>query len=185
MTSTEQGAAWQADACTECRFEPTSVAPEQIAAEIEKVGTRFRAPLTRGLPGEDLPSLLRTRPAPETWSALETACHVRGVLEIFDERVRQVVEQDHPTFGWWEHEAAVTDEHYNEQDPAEVLDAINAAATVLATRLRSIPDGSWERTGERRDGEVFTAAGLGRFALHEANHHLLDVGRALRAARGR
>jgi hypothetical protein len=162
-----------------------SVAAEQLATEIEKVGGRFKAPLTRGLPGEDLSSLVRTRPDPDTWSALETACHVRGVLEIFDERVRQVLEDEHPTFGWWEHEAAVTAERYNEQDPAEVLDAISAAATVLATRLRSVPEGSWERTGERRDGEVFTVSGLGRFALHEASHHLLDVGRALRKARGR
>jgi hypothetical protein len=181
----EQGAAWQAEVCTECQFDPLGVAPEQIADQIEKVGGRFRAPLTRGLPGEDLDALLRKRPDADTWSALETACHVRGVLEVFDERVGQVLDEEHPTFGWWEHEAAVTDERYNDQDPAVVLEAITGAAAVLAARFRTVTGATWERTGERRDGEVFTVAGLGRFALHEANHHLLDVGRALRAARGR
>jgi hypothetical protein len=37
----------------------------------------------------------------------------------------------------------------------------------------------------RRSGELFTILGVGRFVLHEGHHHLLDVGRSLRAARGR
>jgi hypothetical protein len=32
---------------------------------------------------------------------------------------------------------------------------------------------------------LFTVLGAGRFALHEGTHHLLDLGRVLRSARGR
>ena len=38
---------------------------------------------------------------------------------------------------------------------------------------------------DRSLGEVFTVDSLARYGLHEAKHHQLDIGRGLRAARGR
>jgi hypothetical protein len=74
---------------------------------------------------------------------------------------------------------------YEKQPPAEVAAAIAANAAALAGTLTTVPEDGWDRTGTRRDGELFTVLGMGRFALHEGTHHLLDVGRVLRAARGR
>jgi hypothetical protein len=176
---------WQREVCDECKFDPSAFAPADLAEEIERVGSRYKAPLSRGLPGEDLGELVRTRPQPDVWSALECACHVRDVLGVLELRTRQTLVEDHPTYTVWDHEAAVDDDHYNDQDPAAVLEDLSTRATAYATALRSVPADGWDRTGERVDGVVFTVAGLGRFALHEGSHHLLDVGRALRAARGR
>ena len=74
---------------------------------------------------------------------------------------------------------------YEKQPPAEVAAAIATNAAALAATLEAVPEDGWDRTATRRDGELFTVLGTGRFVLHEGTHHLLDIGRVLRAARGR
>jgi hypothetical protein len=171
------------DPCPECQFDGGTVT--DVAGEIDALGRKFSAPLTRYLPGEDGPALLRTRPAPEVWSPLEYACHVRDVLDLFEQRTRAMVADPGVAFGWWDHEAAVTDDAYNDEDPAAVAAAIADAATRYAETLRSLTDAEWAASGERRGGEIFTVDSLARYGLHEAKHHQLDIGRGLRSARGR
>ena len=130
-------------------------------------------------------SILVARPLPGVWSALAYACHVRDVLAVFDGRIGRMLAEDAPDLGWWDHEAAVEADAYEKQAPAEVAAALAANAAALSATLAAVPDGGWERTGIRRGGEAFTVLGAGRFVLHEGTHHLLDIGRVLRAARGR
>jgi hypothetical protein len=177
------GVRWQSERCPECAFEPEKYAPGDLPAAVAGLGRRYRAPLERLLPGETT-DILRARPLPGTWSALAYVCHVRDVLALFDGRIRRMVAEDDPDLGWWDHEAAVEADAYDAQDPVEVAKALEANAGGLAATLSGVPDGAWERTGWRA-GDVFTVLGAGRYALHEGHHHLLDLGRVLRAARGR
>lgn len=173
--------------CPECRFDPASMDPpgpdSPVAAELGAIGRKVQAPLTRGLPGEDLAALLGTRPDDGTWSPLQYACHLRDVLVLFEERTRAMVADDGVRFGWWDHEAAAED--YPGSDPAQVAAELSAAAGTYAATLASLTAPQWAATGSRRDGEDFTVHSLAVFALHEARHHLLDIGRGLRSARGR
>ncbi len=169
--------------CPECRFDPGAVA--DVAGEIEALGRKFAAPLTRFLDGEDGAALLRRRPEPEAWSALEYACHVRDVLELFEDRVQAVAASPGIRLGWWDHERAAADGDYASSDPSVVADQIAAACISFASTLRSLTPEQRLQVGERRPGEVLTATELAVFALHEAKHHQLDIGRTLRAARGR
>ena len=171
------------DPCPECGFDPAATA--DVAAEIDALGRKFAAPLTRYLPGEDGPALLRTRPEPGTWSPLEYACHVRDVLRLFEERTRLMVAEPGVRFTPWDHEAAVTDDAYDAEDPAVVADELVAATSAYAATLRALDPSEWAASGERADGAVFTVDSLARYGLHEAKHHQLDIGRGLRAARGR
>jgi DinB superfamily len=180
----ELGARWQSQRCPECAFDPNGVSAADLPAAVAGLGRRYQAPLTRLLPGEDA-SLLVAHPLPGVWSALAYACHVRDVLAVFDGRIERTLTKDTPALGWWDHEAAVEADGYEEQSPAEVAAAIAANAAALSATLAAVPDEGWDRTGTRRDGELFTVLGAGRFALHEGTHHLLDIGRVLRAARGR
>lgn len=182
--SEELGARWQAERCPECAFDPNAFGPAELPAAVAGLGRRYQAPLTRFLPGED-ESILLARPSPDAWSALAYACHVRDVLSIFDGRIGRMLAEDAPELGWWDHEAAVEADAYEKQAPAEVAAALAANAAALSSTLAAVPDDGWERTGTRRDGELFTVLGAGRYALHEGTHHLLDIGRVLRAARGR
>src|SRR5207247_1517140 len=85
-----------AERCLECGFEYDSVTPASAAETLRSFGARYEKPLSRFLPGEDGDALLRTRPGPWTWSALEYACHVRDVFDVYDERVRRVLTEDRP-----------------------------------------------------------------------------------------
>jgi len=175
---------WQRERCPECAFDPAAVAPDDLPERISGLGRRYRAPLTRLLPGEDT-AILRAHPVAGTWSALEYACHVRDLLALFDQRIQRILAEEEPELGWWDHEAAVELDAYDDADPPTVAEAISANATALASTLTGVAGGAWDRTGTRSPGEVFTVVGAGRFALHEGSHHLLDIGRVLRTARGR
>ncbi|MEJ7583021.1 MAG: DinB family protein [Acidimicrobiales bacterium] len=175
----------QFETCEECGFDPAEVGPGDLPGAIRALERRYRIPLTRFLPGEDADVVVRARPSADTWSALEYACHVRDVLGVFDQRVTLALTEADPVLGWWDHEAAAVEEAYNAQDPVQVVDALARRAEALAVIFEAVPGDGWKRSATRRDGEVFTVAGMGRFALHEGSHHLLDIGRSLRAARGR
>lgn len=64
------------DRCEECGFDYDALAPADAPAAIRSFAKRYRAPLTRFLRGEDGDALVRRRPAPEVWSALEYAAPV-------------------------------------------------------------------------------------------------------------
>lgn len=159
---------------------------DDVAGEIDALGRKFAAPLTRYLPGEDGPALLRQRPEPDVWSPLEYACHVRDVLRLFEDRTRAMVAEPGVTFAAWDHDAAVLDDGYNDADPAQVAADIAAATAGYAETLRGLDEAGWQSSGRRSgDGQEFTVDSLARYGLHEAKHHQLDIGRGLRAARGR
>lgn len=185
MTDDRPWARVQFESCEECGFDPTAVGTAELPDAINALGRRYRIPLTRFLPGEDPDVVVRVRPSPERWSALEYTCHVRDVLSVFDGRVTRALHESEPELGWWDHEAAAVDEAYNTLDPTTVVDDLADRAEAFALTLEAVPEAGWDRSATRRDGELFTVAGLGRFVLHEGSHHLLDVGRSLRAARGR
>ena len=180
----ELGVRWQSERCPECAFDPTAFGPAELPAAVAGLSRRYQAPLTRFLAGED-ESILLTRPSLDVWSALAYACHVRDVLSVFDARIARMLTEDVPALGWWDHEAAVEADAYEKQPPAAVAAAVAANAAALSATLSAVPEEGWDRTGTRRDGELFTVLGAARFALHEGTHHLLDIGRVLRAARGR
>jgi hypothetical protein len=170
------------DDCEECGFAYTDVAGADVPAAIRAFARRFRAPLTRFLPGEDGDALVRRRPAPETWSALEYAAHVRDVFGNYERWVRQTLAEDRPVLEAPGPDALAEAGNYNELDPVAVADELAANAERLAATFEAVPDDGWDRVGVRRDEErsVLLSA---RRAVHEGNHHLLDIGRGLRAVR--
>jgi S-DNA-T family DNA segregation ATPase FtsK/SpoIIIE len=173
--------------CEECGFDYDALDPAGAPAVFRALPRRYRAPLTRFLPGEDPSQLIRRRPAPTVWSALEYACHVRDVLGVQRGRLERMLTEDHPTlerlgmWGWAERDG------YNESDPSVVVDELTAAADSLAAAVEAVPAGGWSRTAVFGYPEPTerTARWLVAHSAHEGHHHLLDIGRALRSARGR
>ena len=74
------------------------------------------AGLAAVLPREDV----AVRPAPQVWSPLEYACHVRDVYRLFDGRLRAMLTEDDPQFANWDQDETAIAERYAEQDPATV-----------------------------------------------------------------
>lgn len=170
--------------CPQCGFDYDGCALAAVSESIRGLGRRYRAPLTRGMRDEDLDGLLRRRPEPATWSALEYACHVRDALALYDWRIKRVLAADRPELPAMRRDEVALEQAYNSQNPEEVAGELEVAAGRLADRLAAIPEDGWDRTGVR-DGEELSVGWMARNAVHEGNHHLLDVGRVLRHVRGR
>ena len=171
--------------CEECGFDAGTISDAELVTACGSFARRFRAPLTRFLPGEDGLATVRRRPAPEVWSALEYAAHTRDVLAFYRERVERVLAEDRPTLHAVGFGSRPEEETANEEEPTAVADGVAAEATALAELLGGLGEAEWERVGLASDGSGAerTVRELARRAVHDASHHLLDIGRSLRAAR--
>lgn len=170
--------------CEECGFDYGSVGPSDAPAALRALPRRYRAPLTRFLDGEDGDALLRERPDPTTWSALEYAAHVRDVLAMYVHRIARTLAEDRPVFDEPDPDTLAAQRRYREQDPAVVAQELADNAETLAATAESVPDDGWQRVGIRY-GEERSVLFTVRRAVHEGHHHLLDIGRALRTVRER
>jgi DinB superfamily len=171
--------------CEECGFVYSEVSAEEAAEKLRSFARRYRAPLTRFLAGEDGDAILRQRPEPKVWSALEYAAHVRDAIRFNGYLARRTLTEDRPRLPAPNPDKAAVDNDYNAEDPAEVAAGLEERAEKVAAMVDANADpSSWERTAEwdGREGE-FTAIYFVRNAVHEGHHHLLDVGRVLRHVR--
>ena len=121
--------------------------------------------------------MLRTRPSPERWSALEYSCHVRDVLIVQRDRLALALIEDAPTFVPMGRDERVLRDRYNEQRPAVVVDQLEAAADALAADFAELRPDQWERTGIYNWPEESSRSmvWLGQHTIHEERHHLRDI----------
>lgn len=177
--------------CEQCGFDYDALGHDEVIEKLHSFGKRYHAPVTRGLPGEALDDLVREHPLEGVWSALEYVCHVRDVFAVQRERVAQVLAEDTPTLvpmgGGIGREALAVRNRYNEQDPVAAAEDLARNSATMAGALEVLTDDEWDRrcvygypTPTERD-----LTWLAHHTVHEGHHHLLDVGRVLRAARGR
>jgi hypothetical protein len=170
--------------CAECGFDYDACTRENVAETVRGFGRRYRVPLTRGLAGEDLDALLRAHPFPDRWSALEYACHARDAFALSNHRIKLVLAEDRPMIVTVHRDEAVSASSYKRQEPLDVADEIASASERLATRLGGVTGDGWQREGVSEYPNL-SVQYLAANAVHEGVHHLLDIGRTLRAARGR
>lgn len=170
--------------CPECGFDPEDLRPADLPVAVRAFGRRYRAPLTRALPGEDLDDIVRRSPGEGVWTALQYGAHVADIFAVFDDRVRAALEgraPDDPVVDWEGRVAAATPMLEREA----VAEAIDDAGDTLATTLGELTDDEWQLPALTGRGREVTVADVATIAVHEGSHHLLDIGRVLRAARGR
>jgi hypothetical protein len=154
--------------CAECGFDPARIAATDLAERIQQNA--------RGWPAVLAGSDASVRPAPNVWSPLEYACHVRDVHRLFGERLTLMLEQDDPQFANWDQAVTAIESRYDEQDPATVSVELVEAAADVAAIYAGVERDQWQRPGRRSNGSVFTVETLGVYHLHDVHHHLHDVG---------
>ncbi len=162
--------------CEECGHTMGEGAASSLGSRLRDEAHRWSAVLR---PADD--HLVRRRPAPAVWSALEYGAHVRDVMAIFTDRILRTMTESEPELGWWDHEAAIDDGFANESDRHAVGDDLDENAARLAEVLSRVSGDQWERAATRRDHERFTVELMARFALHEVVHHRRDAERSLGA----
>jgi len=109
---------------------------------------------------------------------------VRDIFRVFDDRVRCALADTDPseTVVDWEGKVAAASPTLDREAVAADLDD---AADTFATVLSELADHEWRLQTITGGGQPATIAELAVIAVHEGSHHLLDVGRVLRSARGR
>jgi S-DNA-T family DNA segregation ATPase FtsK/SpoIIIE len=160
--------------CDECGFDYQSVPTDEI-------GTALRSnaqALVDALSGGDL----RSRPAPEVWSPLEYACHVRDVMHIQVGRVARGLAEDTPSFHPMQRDERPARLRYNEQDPVVVREQVLDATGVLAEVFDGLSEEQLARTVTYNwpTEMVRPLRWVGRHTVHELVHHRQDIERALR-----
>lgn len=185
MAGTSPGTINPPARCDECGFESASVTADNAEETVRALGRRYRAPLTRLLSGEDPGRVLRRRPDPDTWSALEYAAHIRDVIALWGSALHATLTRDRPSIPRPDPDIAdryAAEQSYNDEDPETVADQISANADRMGAKIAGMRPADWGRVVVLGDEEM-SALAIVRKVAHEGAHHLLDIGRSLRAAR--
>ena len=158
--------------CGQCGFQYDAVPTADLAATLASFGARYRDAL-QSAPD----AVLRRRPEPAVWSALEYTCHVRDVLLVQRDRTILALVEDRPSFARMYRDERVELAGYARENTADVAAQLAMAANLVATVYAGL---SAEQLARRcvynfpgpieRD-----VAWLGRHTVHEGEHHLRDV----------
>lgn len=160
-------------ACPECGFDASACRATEVPGLVRANAAEWRRLLEAG-------AVAPGRPDGQTWSGLEYACHVRDVHRRFVERVGLMLAEDDPLFANWDQDASAQEDRYDEQDPAQVVAELQAAAEQMAAVFEAVPDEAWSRPGRRSDGASFTIESIARYYVHDPIHHVWDVERQAR-----
>ena len=171
--------------CPECGLDYDTISPSDAVAAVRSYPRRYREALVGFADDtdEDPDAVVRRRPDPSTWSALEYTAHVRDMLNWMADAIRRMNREPEPTIDAFDPDERAQRDRYNDQDPSVVLDELTAGADRLVAALREVDAGDWERVGHFPWGarDMLTMA---RNAVHEGAHHLRDIDRVLRAVVG-
>lgn len=156
--------------CDGCGFVYGSV--DEVPAALREAVGRFWEALTGGDP--------HRRPAPEVWSPLEYAAHVRDVLLVQRDRLVVALVEDGPSFTPMYREQRVDLLGYADEDQSAVLAGLGVAADLLARLLERLTPQQLARTctygyPEPRRVDVGWVA---QHTMHEVEHHLDDIRRS-------
>jgi hypothetical protein len=125
---------------------------------------------------------LRTRPEPREWSVLECIGHVTDAETVMSARYRWVIAHDEPELIGYDQDLWVDGLRHNDDDPAELLAAFEAARRANISLWRRSSPAQRARVGIHRERgrESFDLmfrllAGHDRVHLDQADRSLAEV----------
>lgn len=169
--------------CPECGLDYDTIAPSDAKVAIRSFPRRYRSALAAAREEDGGEALVRRRPDPGTWSALEYTAHVADIFGAFTDILRRMRLEDHPTLTLFDPDERAASEHYADKDVDAVLADLEANATHLADELDNVSGDDWLRVATFPWGDRDLLM-MARNAVHEGSHHLRDVEHVLDRARG-
>lgn len=146
----------------------------EILAKLQET-PKTLASLLQGVPD----GILRRKPAPEKWSMLEIACHLRDVEQLSLERYAKMANHDRPALRMINQDELAVALKYNEDDPATAVREFRTLRAETTALLSALAYQSWQRIGlHSKRGEFPIAGQVDLHVNHDANH--LNQIRALR-----
>lgn len=163
------------EVCHECRFDGAHYNRLDARRSLTTMAMRWRW-AAAGVND----AVLSTRPAPTTWSAAEYAGHAAVVLASLDELLGLMTKGTVSRLAVPPPTDAVADDPPYTTSFADGVDLIEEHATKLEARVGALEAHQWTASIELGD-EVVDPDWVLRHAVHDASHHLADIGRGLHA----
>jgi len=128
-----------------------AIKKRSAAFEALEASPKKLAELTRKL--DD--AVLRRKPAPGKWSALEVVCHLRDLERLWADRMVKAAFSDQPAFYLPDVDALAEKNGYNTQDLTAALKEFARLRADTVCLLRALPASQWKRTGMHpKRGEI-------------------------------
>lgn len=121
------------------------------AFEALEAGPKKLGELTRKL--DD--AVLRRKPAPEKWSAMEVACHLRDVERLWADRMVKAAFSERPALYMLDVDSLALKNSYNTQDLSAAIREFVRLREDNLRLLRALPASQWKRVGiHPKRGEI-------------------------------
>jgi hypothetical protein len=162
--------------CDQCGFNYDTGDLQGTVTLLIKQAADCSMALTKAAAGPD-PNVVRLRPEPDVWSAIEYACHVRDVLETQRQRIAQCLAEERPVYAPMDRTGRVKQLKYEDQDPMEVAAALMRFAREFGAAARVLQPHQLGRLG-LYNYPVRAPRTLGwiiRHTAHEIQHHRHDI----------
>jgi uncharacterized damage-inducible protein DinB len=144
------------------------------SSRLQRCETQLRDFLAEALPGGGLSSLT-DKPASGKWSAHEPLAHLARYHQIFLERIGRILAESAPAFPRYRAEEDPEWPRWSGLPTEQVLARLSGMRAKLMSRLRSLSEEDFSRTGiHSKFGEMNLSLWLEFFLVHEA-HHLYMV----------
>jgi hypothetical protein len=160
------------ETCEGCGFDAAEYTRDDLLGTLRALAPMWRT-MTEGIDAQ----MLAARPAPEVWSAVEYAAHSRDVTAAMGMLLDLALTEDHPAVepppGDFEHVVP-------EGGLGAAVTELDKQAARLMTKATKAADDGWTRRVDVGDATVDVAWIVGH-AVHDATHHVRDVGRGLHA----
>lgn len=127
--------------------------------------------------------------SPDQWSIRQIIAHLADSELVAGQRFRQVIAEENPTLIAYDQEAWARNLGYSLRKPKSSLESFRRLRAENFDLLRSLPEGTFERTGNHTEnGPMSLRALLETYARHAESHaaqmqRLRDEYRKAKAAR--
>ena len=162
--------------CEECGFNYDTGDLQGTVTLLIRQGAECAMALTKAAAGPD-PDVVRLRPEPEVWSAIEYACHVRDVLEVQRSRIAQCLAEERPVYAPMDRTGRVKELKYEDQNPIEVAAALTRFAREFGAAAKVLTPPQLGRLGlyNYPVRAPRTLSWIIRHTAHEIQHHRQDI----------
>jgi uncharacterized damage-inducible protein DinB len=144
------------------------------ALDALEAGPKRVADVTKKL--ED--GVLRRKPAPDKWSAMEVVCHLRDVERLWADRLVKAAFSEKPAFYMIEVDDLAVKNGYNTQDLGAALKEFARLREDNLRLLRALPAAQWQRSGMHpKKGEI-TIERIVEIVIGHDRGHLEQIARA-------
>ncbi len=121
---------------------------------------------------------LRRKPAPDKWSALEVAAHLRDMERLWADRIVKTAFTDKPSLYLVDVDKLAREQQYNAQKVVDVLKEFVRLREDNLRLLRSLPAAQWQRVGVHPKKGDLTIMDMAKVMVTHDKAHLEQARRA-------